>query len=297
MLDPVVGGVGERLGQRLGVVPWTAVGRADGGEERVRAEGLGPAAQPVGRRDGAVSATTTSRRRRGACAASTSRCCSGENPAVSPGCGARLRTRTLRASLSTRASSSSGTSRWGRTLDEPRPRPQDDDVRGADGVARLRARPRPARGRSRTRCTRPGVVATATWPRIRWATSRPWSPPSGPKMPVTSASMSTGCVLIGSTRPRTPSRRQAWSSAATGSSRTSSRPASSRLPTAWPGERPGAAEAVLEDPLPQRVLGPGVRPGRPAHRAPSAGRPAAGCPARGGAARTSRRRRRPSRRP
>ena len=71
-----------------------------------------------------MSATTTSRRRRGACAASTSRCCSGENPAVSPGCGARLRTRTLRASLSTRALNSSGTSRWGRTLENHDPGPR-----------------------------------------------------------------------------------------------------------------------------------------------------------------------------
>ena len=45
-----------------------------------------------GRATASESASTVSIRNCGACAESTSRCCSGENPSVSPGCGARFST-------------------------------------------------------------------------------------------------------------------------------------------------------------------------------------------------------------
>ena len=59
---------------------------------------------------------------------------------------------------------------------EPRSRTEDQQVGGSDGVEGLRARARPV-GRRRTRRTRPGVEATATWPRMRCGSRGPLAQP------------------------------------------------------------------------------------------------------------------------
>ena len=59
----------------------------------------------------------------GACPARTSRCLCGENPSVSPGCGARFRTTSRRAAVTCSAEASSGTSRCGSTLVNHEPGP------------------------------------------------------------------------------------------------------------------------------------------------------------------------------
>ena len=236
------------------------------------AEGLGAAAQPVGLR---ARRGCRRRRRRGAGAGRARRArrgaAPGENPAVSPGCGARLSTSTRRASLSTRAVNSSGTSRCGRTLEnhDPGPRVMTSAARRASHG--LRAGPRPAR-----------VAAAPAAPARAWWRPRPGRGSGGRRRAPGRRPRGRRCR---SRRPRCPpaagssaaparaprAARQAWSRAATGSSRTSSRPASTRLPTAWPGERAVPAEAVLEDPLPERgVVGPAgpAWPGEGAERHP-----------------------------
>ena len=119
-------------------------------------------------------------------------------------------------------------------------------------------------GTSHTRCTRPGVDATATWPRMRCARAG-----SAPR-PVTSASMSSGSVLIGSTRPRTPRRPATASSAATGSPSVSISPAMQQVAHRVAGQRADAAEAVLHEgapPAAQLVVG-----GQRGHRHPQVAR-------------------------
>src|SRR5918998_23095 len=161
----------------------------------------------------------------------TVKCCSGENPAVSPGCGTRLSTTIRRATVPPSASARSGTSRCGSTLVNHEPGPS--TTTSASATARTASAQACGRcGRSHTRCTRPGVAATATWPRIRRTASE------SPSRPATSASMSSGSAAIGNTRPVTPSSWQASSNAATGSPHTSSSPASTRLPTACPASAP-----------------------------------------------------------
>ena len=78
----------------------------------------------------------------------------------------------------------------------------------------------------------PGVVATATCPRITRLIRGSLSSPE------TSASICKAIGHMGSTRPMTPRIRPNSSSAATGSARTSSSPASSRLPIGWPASAP-----------------------------------------------------------
>jgi len=167
----------------------------------------------------------------GACSSSTVRCRSGENPAVSPGCGTRLRIKIRRATVVTSAMARSGTSRCGSTLVNHEPGPS--TTTSASPTARTASAQACGRsGRSHTRWTRPGVVATATCPRIRRRVS------GSPSRPATSASISSGCAVIGSTRPVTPSSPHTSSSIVTGSPSTSSNPAMTRLPTACPASAP-----------------------------------------------------------
>src|SRR5664279_1545197 len=98
--------------------------------------------------------------------------------------------------------------------------------------ARACGQARASCGASVTERTRPGVVATATCPRIRRTAVGSSSSPS------TSATMSNGSQAIGSTRPRAPRIFPAASSAATGSPSTWVRPTSTMLPTGWPDSAP-----------------------------------------------------------
>ena len=92
---------------------------------------------------------------------------------------------------------------------------------------------------------------------MRWATR------GSSSSPVTSASMSRASHAIGSTRPRAPTSAPTSSSAATGSSSTSSEAGEQQVAHGVPGERAGAAEAVLQEPDPGRsgVRGPAASEG------------------------------------
>ena len=133
-----------------------------------------------------------------ACACSTCRCRSTEKPGVSPGSGARLTISILRAAVEVSAVSWSGTRTCGITLENHDPGPS--TTRSAFVIAVHASRlAGGAPGSKRTRRTFPGVVATATWPRMA-RLSR-----GSASSPVTSASMVSGTVDIGSTRPVTGS--------------------------------------------------------------------------------------------
>ena len=139
----------DRLGQRRRVVPGHRVVGGDRGQLHPPARG-----QHAPRPRGAAGPAPAPRRRRraprppaapGRAAESTSRCCSGENPAVSPGSGARLSTTTRRARLSMIASRSSGTSRCGSTLVNHEPGPRNSTSAARTAATRLRAGPRRVR--------------------------------------------------------------------------------------------------------------------------------------------------------
>ena len=87
----------------------------------------------------ATSASTASTRSAGACCESTARCCSGENPAVSPGSGARLSTTTRRARLPMIASAQLGHQQVRQHAGEPGARAEEEHVGGAHRGQRLRA--------------------------------------------------------------------------------------------------------------------------------------------------------------
>lgn len=204
----------------------------------------------------AESTTTKSTVSPGACRDRTCKCRSVEKPAVSPGSGARLSTRTFRATVAISVSRSSGTRTCGMTLENHDPGPR--TTMSAASIARTASGHAGGfAGSNRTRRTLPGVVATATCPRMQRLTR------GSASRPCTSASISSAIGDIGSTRPSMRSSRASSSKAATGSPRTSVRPASMRFPTECPARAP----------IPRTGAGwcpsSPARPGRP-QRAPPA---------------------------
>src|SRR6185312_3781399 len=145
-----------------------------------------------------VSARTTSTLSAGACPARTSRCLCGENPSVSPGCGARLRTTSRRAAVPCSAEASPGTSRCGSTLVNHEPGP--NTTHSASSTARTASGTAGGSGgNSVIDRTWPGVLAHSAWPRTVLISSGR----SG-LAPTTSATMSSGTAAMGSTRPPVP---------------------------------------------------------------------------------------------
>src|SRR5208282_409215 len=175
-----------------------------------------------------VSASTTSTVSPGAWLARTSRCLCGENPPVSPGCGARLSTSSRRAVVTCSAEASSGTSRCGSTLVNHEPGP--NTTQSASSTARTASGTAGGSGGSSViDRTWPGVVAHSTCPRTVLTSSG-----LAGSAPTTSATMSSGTAAIGSTRPPVPSSRPTQSRPATVSPSRSHKATMSRLPTAWP---------------------------------------------------------------
>ena len=88
-------------------------------------------------------------------------------------------------------------------------------------------------GRIRTPCTRPRVEATRCWPRTMVTASG-----YAGSWPTISASISSGTLAIGSTRPRELSSRPTRSRPSTVSPSRSQRDTMRRLPRAWPASGP-----------------------------------------------------------
>ena len=177
------------------------------------------------------SARTTSRRRSGAQSARTRTWSAAVIPSVSPCCADRLRMSTLRARASSRARRMEGRMRWGSTelYQEPGPRTTQSAPSmacTATGWAWASA------GTRATFSSRPRAVATATWPLTRSRRS-----PS-----TTSASMTSGEELMGTTRPWMASSRPTQSSPPTSSPSSCHRARMSRLPRAWLSSSPWPAK-------------------------------------------------------
>ena len=162
----------------------------------------------------------------GACSASTSRCVSGAKPSVSPGCGSRLRTTSVRAAVDSRAAPEVG----------------DEQVRDHAGEPRARARAPPSRPRHRGQRLGAGRrVAGSRRDRehpargrgdLDLAADHGVGVGSSGSTPRTRAMMSSGARAIGSTRPWAPSSRPTQSRPSTWSPSSSQSATMSRLPTA-----------------------------------------------------------------
>src|SRR5580658_3813577 len=178
------------------------------------------------------SASTTSNARSGAWLASTSRCACGENPSVSPGCGARFSVTSLRADVATRAPASSGTSKCGSTLVNHEPGPSTTQSASATACT-ASAHTGGSAGTNDIDRTRPVVFAQATWPRTVLIRRGNFG-----SIPSTSACSSSGTDDIGSTRPCAPSSRPTQSRPCTVSPSNSQSAMISRLPPACPPSSP-----------------------------------------------------------
>ena len=110
----------------------------------------------------ARSASTESTRRSGACAESTSRCCSGENPSVSPGCGGQVQHhQPVARGWPMMRRGHVGQQQVRQHAGEPGPGPEGDQV-GVAIAASASGQAGASAGSRATLRTWPGVVATAT---------------------------------------------------------------------------------------------------------------------------------------
>ena len=162
-----------------------------------------------------------------------------------PAAAARLSATTRRARVPDQRGRRSGTSRCGITLVNQEPGPSTTQSAPATAATASGQAGGAGRHQRAPRRTRPAVVATATWPRIRRTRAG-----SASSSPTTSASMSSGRGLIGSTRPLRAEQPADRVQRGHRVAQRLPRPAISRLPTACPASSPAPPKRCCSTPRP-----------------------------------------------